>query len=499
MPKKASKKRKIPAETETLDAGDASQTRQKTNPPPEIHEEYNRSNDRHQDDEMQDCEPDGPELTHNSDDTTIEYEYGDLEDCVIQCHEARMAHMKNSIDLIANLCKRVDALVNKTLDECGENQAVSRVIDDLKACMKASIVTHLSFSAHAADFTRPNPDSSQDNWPTTSQAPPEQEKTPATKEPPHSLRRKTEQKATYSPPKKDIKHAAPKSYAELLRGATPENLPKRPAQPLSSKRLSKTNRVFVRLPEDSALRSVHPLFIIKTVNSVLPSGKEVETVSSVRTGVALSPKTGTTTDDLIHCKEKIEKALGGGRVEADEKWVIVKVHDLPTRVTILDDNNSLSSRDVTIEQDILPEIAGAFGAPPETAYWANVREGCPTASVRLAFREEGLKDSPRTVVLMGARLKVEYPVSRGVRPHQCRKCWGLHRTEGCKDAPRCRLCGDPNHRTAEHYGGTMKCVNCNGQHAADSPSCPMTAPAAQKTPRKQKHALKECRRTSPER
>jgi hypothetical protein len=189
--------------------------------------------------------------------------------------------------------------------------------------MKARIVTHLfSSSAQAVDLSL---DSPQGNRPTTSQASPEQEKTPATKEPSQSLRRKPKQKATYSPPEKDIKHAAPKSYAELLRGATPKNLSKRPAQPLSSKR-----RVFVKLPEDSALRSVHPLSIIKTVNSALLSGKQVETVSSVRTGIALTPKTGTTTDDLLRCKEKIAKDLGGGRVEADEKWVIVKVHDLLT-------------------------------------------------------------------------------------------------------------------------------------------------------------------------
>jgi len=109
---------------------------------------------------------------------------------------------------------------------------------------------------------------------------------------------------------------------------------------------------------DSPKTYVHPLFIIKTVNSALPSGKKVKTVSSVRTGIALTPKTGTMTDDLLRSKEKIAKALGGERVEADERWAIVKVHDrrhdLPTGVTILDDNNSLSSRDVTIEQDVLP-------------------------------------------------------------------------------------------------------------------------------------------------
>ncbi|KAN0074379.1 hypothetical protein V8E54_008316 [Elaphomyces granulatus] len=374
MPKKASKKRKLPTETEARDAGDASQTRQDNNPPTEIHGERNRYRDT--DEEMRDDEPDEPELSGNTDDTTID-------DCIAQFHEAQKERAKKTYDLMVVLCRNVDAL-----DECGENQAVSRVIADLQACMKASVVQ--LDSGH--------------------QTPPEQEKTPVTKEPSQSLRRKPTQNATHGPPEK---HAAPKTYAELLRGTTPANLPKRPAQPLPSKRLSRTNRVFVRLPEDSALRSVHPLFIIKTVNSALPSGKEVETVSSVRTGIALTPKAGTTTDDLLQSKEKIAKALGGGRVEADDRWVIVKVHDLPTRMTILDDNNSLSCRDVIIEQDVLPEVAGAFGVSPETAYWTNVREGCPTASVRLAFRAEGLKDSPRTVVLMGARLKVEYPVSRG--------------------------------------------------------------------------------------
>ncbi|KAN0078730.1 hypothetical protein V8E54_005243 [Elaphomyces granulatus] len=256
--------------------------------------------------EMRDDEPDGPELTH-------------IPTTLLQMLRGADS-IENSHDLITDLCKHVDTLVNKTLDECEGNRAVSRVITDLKACMKASIVTHLfSSSAQVADLSL---DSPQGNRPTTSQAPPEQEKTPATKEPSQSLRRKPKRKATYSPPEKDIKHAAPKSYAELLRGATPKNLLKRPAQPLSSKRLSRTNRVF----------------------------------------------TGTTTDDLLRCKEKIAKALGGGRVEADEKWVIVKVHDLPTRVTILNNNNSLSSRVVTIEHDGLPAIAGAFGASPETAY-----------------------------------------------------------------------------------------------------------------------------------
>jgi hypothetical protein len=84
---------------------------------------------------------------------------------------------------------------------------------------------------------------------------------------------------------------------------------------------------------------------------------------------------------------------------------------------VLDDNSNLSSRDVTVEQDVLLEVAGAYGTSPETVYSANMREGCSVASVRLAFRAEGMKDTSQTVVLMGARLKVEYPV----RPRRYQK------------------------------------------------------------------------------
>ena len=118
-------------------------------------------------------------------------------------------------------------------------------------------------------------------------------------------------------------------------------------------------------------------------------------------------------------------------------------------MTILDDDNNLSFRDVTIEQDILPEVAGAFGVSPETAYWANVREGCPTASVRLAFRAEGLKDSPRTVVLMGARLKLNTQSPEGQGRISVEDAGDYTGPRGAK------------HGTAEHRssGSTIKCAN----------------------------------------
>jgi hypothetical protein len=134
------------------------------------------------------------------------------------------------------------------------------------------------------------------------------------------LRQIPKQDATCDPPAGLArKRREPKKLGGTGQRA-PKALPKKPALPLSRKRSPRTNRVFVRLPKDSALRTVHLLFVAKTVNSPLPSGKEVETASSVRTGIAVTPKSGTTADDLLQSKERITKALGGGRIEADERW-----------------------------------------------------------------------------------------------------------------------------------------------------------------------------------
>jgi hypothetical protein len=99
---------------------------------------------------MRDDEPDEPELSGNTDDASAD-------DCIAQstCEALKdPERAKKTYDLMVVLCS---ALVNKTLDECGENQAVSRAVADLQACMKASIVTHLSSAR--ADSQRPSSNS----------------------------------------------------------------------------------------------------------------------------------------------------------------------------------------------------------------------------------------------------------------------------------------------------------------------------------------------------
>jgi hypothetical protein len=101
---------------------------------------------------------------------------------------------------------------------------------------------------------------------------------------------------------------------------TPESLPEQPTLPPRKKHAAHTRRVFVRLPDCSPFRALHPLHIVKTVNSVLPLGKAVKSAAFVRTGITLHPKTETSVEDLLQHKDKISKALSNGKVEKDEEW-----------------------------------------------------------------------------------------------------------------------------------------------------------------------------------
>ena len=409
-------------------------------------------------------------------------------------------------DRLAEFCSGIDELIEKTMDEQNPNQVLSRVTADLKAFLMTTVITDMGgclSPTPAADVTGKGP---QPAKPIQKQIIPKAVRpSPATpRQAPNVQRAHTlipQQREAAPIPSMTAPEGATgdnpssatsKSYAGVARIPVPRDLPERPAQPLTKRKPARTSRVFVRLPEDSPLRAAHSLYIVKTVNSVLPPGKGVEYTSPVRTGIALTPKAGTTPEDLLQHKERISKSLGDGVVERDENWIVVKIHDLPTQMIALNDDNQLTSREVSIEEDIFPETAKAFDATPETGYWVQKREGSPTSSIRLTFKEESMKNSPKSVVIMGTRLKVEYPGARGVRPPQCRKCWGLHRLDTCRAEPKCRMCGDSNHKTPEHPPESpIKCVNCDGPHAADSSTCPKTAPASQRAI-KNKKATNKC-------
>ncbi|XP_062541493.1 uncharacterized protein LOC134209530 [Armigeres subalbatus] len=88
-----------------------------------------------------------------------------------------------------------------------------------------------------------------------------------------------------------------------------------------------------------------------------------------------------------------------------------------------------------------------------------------TKNVRLTFKG---KELPKTVAIYGYRFEVElylFPIK------QCQNCWGYgHKASNCKRTKKCNLCGI-QHDTSEEQCRT-KCINCRGNHAANSKDCP---------------------------
>ncbi|XP_029674110.1 uncharacterized protein LOC115242161 [Formica exsecta] len=95
----------------------------------------------------------------------------------------------------------------------------------------------------------------------------------------------------------------------------------------------------------------------------------------------------------------------------------------------------------------------------------------PSLSVSLTF--EGQK-IPNHVFMFYVR----YPVSPYIaRVSRCNQCFRFgHIQNNCKSQPRCAHCGDKGHTYSkdkcQRAQNLPNCVNCQGEHRADSPHCP---------------------------
>lgn len=89
----------------------------------------------------------------------------------------------------------------------------------------------------------------------------------------------------------------------------------------------------------------------------------------------------------------------------------------------------------------------------------------PSQSVKIFF--EG-SDFPKYVFMWGVRLNCEPFIPPLI---QCFNCLRYnHITKQCKSKQVCKICGskDENHSCSNN----VQCINCHGEHRADSPSCP---------------------------
>ncbi|KAN0074994.1 hypothetical protein V8E54_007605 [Elaphomyces granulatus] len=240
--------------------------------------------------ETKDTTPVPTEISNTDNDTTVPTNHGrkkkkaslkekdEMEAFVYHRHETEAKEMEETTAVLAKSCREMDGIGKKTIDERNPNQTVTLILTEVKAFMKASIVAHTSrpSPALAADVSGPLP----------------------------------------QPMKLTRKQATPKTVVFPLT-CTPRKSPSQ-ASPDTNKKETDTYKQSVR--EVAPLRAAHPLFIVKTVNSI-----GIESAAPVRSGIALTPKAGTTPEDLQN-KDRISTSLGNG-VEKDEKWVVVKIHD----------------------------------------------------------------------------------------------------------------------------------------------------------------------------
>lgn len=231
-------------------------------------------------------------------------------------------------------------------------------------------------------------------------------------------------------------------------------------------------RVFVRLPENAPQRELHPLVVVQKVNRFFPVGKGIVTASTVRSGLSLSLTKSTSPEEVLAHEQQISQALGG-QVEKDETYTVVKIRGVDSRMAVMDERNVLTQKTVSLEDDLYPDIERSFGSKPHSALWGEILEDDLKSTLRLTFSKEKMQSRPVHIALMGQRVKVEYPRARENKAPLCKRCWGQHFTKVCKGSPRCRTCGSEEHRSFEHPANKhAHCVNCGGQHPADSSSCP---------------------------
>ncbi|KAN0070743.1 hypothetical protein V8E54_010908 [Elaphomyces granulatus] len=269
------------------------------------------------------------------------HEEKDEMEAFVYYYQAEVKEMEETIAVLTKFCREMGGLVKTSIDKRNPNQVLSRILTEVKAFMKSSIVSNTTRGsyppAQAADV------SGQKLQPMNLT---QKQTTPKTV-PMHS----PEAPQSSLPPKDtDAQPATTKSYAETE--------PPSQTNPDTSKKEADPDKQSVceaarRLP----FRAAHPLFIVKTVNSILPLGKGVESAAPVRSGIALTPKEGTTPDKI---KTASQRPLETESFEKDEKWVVVKIHNLPTQMIALNEDNKLTSREISIEEDVFPETAKAL-------------------------------------------------------------------------------------------------------------------------------------------
>ncbi|KAK6171770.1 hypothetical protein SNE40_018202 [Patella caerulea] len=149
------------------------------------------------------------------------------------------------------------------------------------------------------------------------------------------------------------------------------------------------------------------------------------------------------------------KTLGNLNVE-----VSLSEHNQTDRVIVYN-----IPKDYSDEEIITNLKLGGYN--PLAIYQYPVRQGKNIRTIQITFKKN---ETPQGVIYMLYERRPVHPYIPKVK--RCTKCQRIgHVEKFCRSEAICGKCGN-SHNTKDCRASQLKCVNCRGNHGADSPKCP---------------------------
>ena len=302
-----------------------------------------------------------------------------------------------------------------------------------------------------------------------------------------ALHRQLQPKKSTVPKTTSPQEAKPQTYAEIA--ARPPG-PKAAQKQIPSQQ---DTRIFIRLPENSPLKTSHPFNVLKRVRDSLGDKADlVKIVQRTRTGFAIVPTSLSNKTLLLQQAEKLREDLKADKVEENSTWSYVLLPSVPK---ILTDAEGPTAVDLEM---VKTEIRIVTGEAPLSVRWTKATEHSEKEGAIVA----AFPKNPPTPF----RIFCDGPYSRRLHPNkntellQCTNCLKWHRSpthtpQRCWSESRCVRCGE---KTRLHSSTPCqkdpRCANCTGAHCANDTSCPAKPNVQEgrllKPTKKQLHAIR---------
>ncbi|KAL5606770.1 uncharacterized protein BROUX77_003963 [Berkeleyomyces rouxiae] len=219
-------------------------------------------------------------------------------------------------------------------------------------------------------------------------------------------------------------------------------------------------RVFVRGPA-----AANEADASKEIAKVL-GGKPTEIqVKKVNSGWAFYTTKGAVSAEKLN---RVKEACGAKACEIDKRWMHARITGL-SDFYVVGGNGPVTKKN---EEWFIGQITEQTGGEVKSIKWQFATEKYMDATLRIAGDLPEGQTLPNSVKFEGSSNPATVKKCRTPSLPLCRTCWATHPTAGCKEKPRCRLCGSADHREGQHAGYRAACIVCKApDHSAGDPAC----------------------------